>query len=172
MLFHFIFLQKLGDENIGRYMSNTIIKRTQLIKTDIDSLWTFMSSPKNLAKITPKYMLFKITSNNANEAIYPGMIISYKISPLLKLQMNWVTEITNVKEKTLFIDEQRKGPYKIWHHEHKFKKTNNGILMIDTISYKPPFGMLGELCNYLFIKKRVNQIFDYRHIMLEKIFHS
>ena len=100
------------------------------------------------------------------------MIISYKVTPFFSIPIKWVTEITHVKEKEFFVDEQRIGPYKIWHHEHRFEEKEEGILMIDTITYIPPFGLLGEVANYLFIKKRINQIFDYRYEMLAKLFNS
>ena len=153
-------------------MAHTQIIREQLIKTNIDDLWNFMSSPKNLQKITPKYMGFIITSNNKNEIMYPGMIISYKVTPFLKIPLNWITEITHVKEKKFFVDEQRLGPYKMWHHEHIFEIKDNGVLMKDIITYIPPLGILGKLSNYLFINKRVNEIFDYRNSVLDQIYNK
>ena len=151
-------------------MSYTQIIRKQIIKKDINDVWGFMSSPKNLEKITPKWMQFKITSSNVDKTMYPGMIISYKVAPFLSIPIKWVTEITHVKEKEFFVDEQRIGPYKIWHHQHRFEQKEEGILMTDTITYIPPFGLLGRISNYLFIKKRINLIFDYRHNILEKLF--
>tara|TARA_Y100001968_G_C19316320_1_gene696882 strand:- start:462 stop:926 length:465 start_codon:yes stop_codon:yes gene_type:complete len=153
-------------------MSYTEIKRKQLIKTDIDSLWNFISSPKNLEKITPKWMKFKITSKNEDKIIFPGMIIKYKITPLLNIPLKWVTEITSVKEKVSFIDQQHKGPYKEWIHEHKLESTPKGIIMYDTIKYIPPFGIIGKITNWMFIRRRVNKIFDYRRQVLNEIFHS
>ena len=152
-------------------MSHTRIERSQVVKTDLDSLWNFMSSPKNLSKITPKYMDFKITSNNQDEKIYPGMIISYKVTPLLKIPITWITEITQVKEKTFFVDEQKIGPYKIWIHKHIFKELDEGILITDIITYIPRFGFVGKIANRIFIKNRVNYIFDYRKEIIEKIFN-
>ena len=153
-------------------MPYTQIIRKQIIKKDINDLWDFMSSPKNLEKITPKWMQFQITSNNVQKKMYPGMIISYKVTPFFCIPIKWVTEITHVKEKEFFVDEQRVGPYKIWHHEHRFEKKEEGILMTDTITYIPPFGLLGGIANYLFVKKRINRIFDYRYEMLAKLFDS
>ena len=153
-------------------MSYTQIIREQLVKTNINELWRFMSSPKNLQKITPQYMGFNITSKNDDEIIYPGMIISYKVTPIMNIPLTWVTEITHVKEKEIFVDEQRIGPYKIWHHEHIFKIQDNGVLMKDIITYIPPLGILGKLANHLLINKRVNHIFDYRNKMIEKIFNT
>ena len=121
----------------------------------MEDVWDFVSSPKNLKKITPEYMNFSIKSGSVNEKIYPGMIISYKVSPILRIPTSWVTEITHVKKNKIFVDEQRLGPYKIWHHEHLFVEKNDGVLMIDIISYKLPFGILGRIINYLFIKNKI-----------------
>ena len=153
-------------------MSFTQIHREQLVKTDINTLWEFMSSPKNLETITPESMMFKITSKNKDEKMYPGMIITYIVSPLLKIKLTWMTEITQVKEKSFFIDEQRLGPYTMWHHQHIFKQTEEGILMKDIITYIPPFGIIGSIANLLFIKNKVNQIFDYRNKKINNIFNN
>ena len=153
-------------------MSFTQIHREQLVKTDINTLWEFMSSPKNLETITPESMMFKITSKNKDEKMYPGMIITYIVSPLLKIKLTWMTEITQVKEKSFFIDEQRLGPYTMWHHQHIFKQTEEGILMKDIITYIPPFGIIGSIANLLFIKNKVNQIFDYRNKKINSIFNN
>lgn len=153
-------------------MSFTQIHREQLVKTDINTLWDFMSSPKNLETITPESMMFKITSKNKDEKMYPGMIITYIVSPLLKIKLTWMTEITQVKEKSFFIDEQRLGPYTMWHHQHIFKQTEEGILMKDIITYIPPFGIIGKIANFLFIKNKVNQIFDYRNKKIDSLFNN
>ncbi len=137
-------------------------KKTQLIKASMDDVWNFISRPENLKKITPDYMGFDITSDDVPEKMYSGMIISYIVTPMLGIKTNWVTEITHIKEKAYFVDEQRVGPYKIWHHQHHIEQTDNGILMRDIISYQPPFGFLGSIANSLFIKKKLNEIFDYR----------
>ena len=153
-------------------MYYTKIKRKQLIRTDIDSLWNFISSPKNLDKIAPKWMRFEITSNNKDNIIFPGMIITYRITPLLNIPLKWVTEITCVKEKISFIDQQNTGPCKEWIHEHRLEATQKGVIMHDTIKYIPPFGIIGKITNWIFIKRRVIKIFDYRKKCLDEIFHS
>ena len=137
----------------------------------MNTIWDFVSSPKNLKEITPDYMLFQITSKELKEKMYPGMIISYKVSPVLNIKMTWITEITQVKEKQFFIDEQRLGPYKMWHHQHFFEEHENGVLMTDIITYIPPFGILGDIANHLFIKKQLEEIFNYRFNVLEKKFN-
>ncbi len=151
-------------------MACSQIIRTQHLKTDIQTLWDFVSSPINLNEITPKDMQFQFISNNKDQKMYPGMIILYKVSPLLKIPLSWATEITHVKEKKFFVDEQRLGPYKIWHHEHHFEEIEDGVLMKDIVTYVPPFGIIGSLANSLFIRRKVNHIFDYREKVLERIF--
>jgi len=146
------------------------LHKTQKIPAPIDQVWDFISSPANLKKITPEYMGFNITSNLLSEKMYPGMIISYKVSPVLGIKMTWVTEITQVKEKEYFIDEQRVGPYSMWHHEHKIEPIEGGVLMTDIVSYKPPFGFLGSIANSILIKKQLKDIFDFRTVAVEKMF--
>lgn len=146
------------------------LHKTQKVPASIDQVWDFISSPANLKKITPEYMGFNITSKLLNEKMYPGMIISYKVSPVLGIKMTWVTEITQVKEKEYFVDEQRVGPYSMWHHEHKIEPIEGGVLMTDIVSYKPPFGILGSIANSIIIKKQLKEIFDFRTVAVEKMF--
>lgn len=142
----------------------------QIINSTIDEVWDFIASPDNLKKITPDYMGFDITSNNDGNKMYEGMIISYKVSPLLGIKTNWVTEITHVRNKEYFVDEQRVGPYSLWHHQHKIESTPNGVLMTDIVTYAPPFGFLGMFANALFIKSKLKEIFEYRRKALDKYF--
>ena len=146
------------------------LHKTQKIPATIDRVWDFISSPANLKKITPEYMGFNITSKLLSDKMYPGMIISYKVSPVLGIKMTWVTEITQVKEKEYFVDEQRVGPYSVWHHEHKIEAIEGGVLMTDIVSYKPPFGFLGSIANSILIKKQLQEIFDFRTVAMEKMF--
>jgi ligand-binding SRPBCC domain-containing protein len=142
----------------------------QFIPAPVESLWDFLSNPQNLKKITPGYMGFNITSENIPEKIYPGMIICYKIKPLAGIKMTWVTEITHVQENKYFVDEQRIGPYSIWHHQHIIEPVENGVLMRDIVSYKPPLGILGEIANALFIRQQLKEIFEYRTKAIAKRF--
>jgi ligand-binding SRPBCC domain-containing protein len=144
--------------------------QTQKLPTTIDSIWDFISSPYNLKEITPDHMGFIVTSNTGIEKMYPGMIITYRVSPLLGIPLNWVTEITHIRNKEYFVDEQRIGPYTMWHHEHKIESIEGGILMTDIVTYQPPWGLLGAIANTLLIKKQLKQIFDYRTLALEKKF--
>ena len=147
------------------------IKRDLFIKSNINEIWSFASNPYNLEKITPKYMSFKIKTPDLSEKIYPGMIIEYTVSPILNIPFNWVTEITHIKEKSIFIDEQRFGPYKMWHHEHRFIEQKNGIIMKDIVSYIPPFNFIGHISNTLFIQKKLKEIFDYRENVINQLFN-
>ena len=150
-------------------MKLTQLHFEQKKNTDLSNLWEFISSPKNLSKITPNYMDFNIKSK-VPEQMYEGLIISYTVKPILGIKLNWVTEITHIKDKNYFVDEQRSGPYKMWHHEHILEETNDGIIMKDIISYIPPYGFIGLILNKLFIKKQVREIFQYRTKVLDKIF--
>ena len=146
------------------------LKKEQFINADLDKVWEFISSPKNLKEITPEYMGFDIISEELPEKMYPGMIISYKVRPVMNVPMTWVTEITHIVEKKYFVDEQRIGPYSFWHHQHIIQKVNNGVLMKDIVSYRPPFGFLGKLANGLIIKKQLENIFAYREKALKTEF--
>ncbi|RPG58439.1 MAG: hypothetical protein CBD51_004955 [Flavobacteriales bacterium TMED191] len=148
------------------------LKTEQFLKADLEKVWSFVSSPRNLKLITPPYMGFNITSIDLPEKMYAGMIITYKVSPILSIPTTWVTEITHVSEKKFFIDEQRVGPYTMWHHQHFFKEHKNGVLMNDIITYKAPFGPLGVIANSLFIRKKLESIFNYRYKTLNQIFNS
>jgi ligand-binding SRPBCC domain-containing protein len=144
--------------------------KTQIINGSIGEVWDFISSPKNLKEITPDYMGFEITSKNLSEKMYPGMIISYMVKPVLGIKMLWVTEITHVEELRYFVDEQRIGPYSMWHHQHFIEPADQGVLMTDIVSYSPPFGFLGALANTIFIGNQLDNIFNYRENKLEKLF--
>ncbi|MGZ3813631.1 MAG: SRPBCC family protein, partial [Mucilaginibacter sp.] len=134
-----------------------------LLPTTLDKAWDFFSSPSNLSKITPPEMNFIVTSDNRAQAkMYPGMIITYKVSPLLGIKMNWMTEITQVREMEYFVDEQRFGPYALWHHQHHFKKVEGGVLMTDILDYAIPYGFIGRMANSIFVEKQIKKIFDYR----------
>lgn len=131
--------------------------------------WSFFSSPKNLESITPKDLSFKITSNDLKGA-YSGQIVTYKIGIFPIIKTNWVTEIKNVVSGESFIDEQRFGPYKMWHHQHMFQPDGEGTMVTDVIHFKLPFGLIGHLMYTLFIKKKLTQIFEYRKIHLASKF--
>lgn len=144
----------------------------QLIHAPIDKVWDFFSDAQNLAAITPTYMNFKILTDHLPKEIYPGLIITYKVAPLLRIPMFWMTEITSVVKHKLFVDEQRAGPYKLWHHQHHFEETHEGILMTDILHYALPYYFLGTIAHSLFVKKQLRNIFNYRYQRIEELFHS
>ena len=157
--------------NFKKHSSIYTLETEQVLSINLDAAWDFFSSPDNLQKITPSHMGFQITSAVDRKA-YAGQIITYKVGILPGIKSNWVTEITQVKDQSFFIDEQRFGPYKMWHHEHFFEALSDGkTLMKDKISYKIPFGFLGHLAQKIFIKKQLTTIFEHRYITLEKIFN-
>lgn len=145
------------------------LRRTQFIPVSLDKAWEFFSSPANLNEITPDDMQFFILGN-VPEKMYPGLFINYKVSPFKGIRMNWTTEITHVRDQEFFVDEQRIGPYKVWHHEHHFKKVNGGVEMTDIVSYLPPYGILGRLVHPLIIAPKLNKIFSFRNERIERIF--
>ncbi|GAB4301567.1 MAG: SRPBCC family protein [Ignavibacteriaceae bacterium] len=144
-------------------------KTKQFLPVNIDDAWSFFSNPENLPEITPPWLNIKVISELPDK-MYEGMIITYKVYPFLGIPSNWVTEITVVREKTLFIDEQRFGPYKFWHHQHHFRENYNGVDMTDIVNYALPFDPLSRTINNLFIEKKVKEIFEYRKEVLRKLF--
>ncbi|MFN8309867.1 MAG: SRPBCC family protein [Chitinophagales bacterium] len=136
--------------------------QTQKIPASLDVVWDFISSPGNLKQITPPYMGFEVTGNSGSGKMYPGMIITYIVRPLFGIPLKWMTEITHVADRQYFVDEQRMGPYTLWHHEHKVEAIAGGVLMTDMVTYIPPFGILGALANRLLIRKKLQQIFEFR----------
>jgi len=144
-------------------------KVKQSLPISLDEAWTFFSDPRNLSKLTPDWLNLKITTDLPDE-MYEGMIISYKVHPVLGIPMNWVTEITSVKEKNFFVDEQRFGPYKFWHHQHHFNEIDGGVEMDDIISYALPLDPFSRLINKLIVAKKVREIFEFRKEVLKKIF--
>jgi ligand-binding SRPBCC domain-containing protein len=148
-----------------------LLKFEQKLPIPLAETWDFFTSPLNLAKITPPQMGFKVTSPfDAKTKVYEGMIITYKITPLLGIKMNWMTEITHVKEHEYFVDEQRFGPYALWHHEHHFKEIKGGVLMTDILNYAIPYGVIGRLSNKLLVSKEINKIFTYREQAINEMF--
>ncbi|HLP56816.1 MAG TPA: SRPBCC family protein [Fluviicola sp.] len=146
------------------------LKREQLVRTDLQTCWDFFSSPQNLAVITPEKLRFTVLSEQPAR-MYEGLMIAYTVSPVLGIPLGWITEIKTVKEGLFFVDEQRKGPYRIWHHEHHFEAVEGGVLMTDIVSYTLPFGFLGKFAHWLFVRKQLEAIFEYRFRKVEELFN-
>ena len=146
------------------------ISTIQKMPISIDEAWNFFSRPGNLKDITPTHMGFVIKSKHHGEKMYAGQIIEYIVKPLFGIPMYWMTEITHVADKKYFIDEQRFGPYTLWHHQHHFKEILGGVEMTDIVHYKLPLGFLGDIAKVLFVKKQLQGIFDYRTKKVEEMF--
>jgi ligand-binding SRPBCC domain-containing protein len=146
------------------------IKTEQLLPISMDEAWSFFSTPANLAQITPPNMGFNVISKHHGNVMYAGQIIEYTVKPLLGIPLYWMTEITQVVDRQYFIDEQRFGPYTLWHHQHHFKQVQGGVLMTDIIHYKLPLGFIGRIGNAIFVKKQLEGIFDFRYKKAEELF--
>ncbi len=139
------------------------LKTVQRIPGDFTLVWAFFSNPANLAAITPAHLRFNVISKHHGNTMYAGQIIEYSVSPLFGIPLYWMTEITHVRDQQYFIDEQRFGPYSLWHHQHHFKLIDGGVEMTDIVHYKIPFWLLGDAANALFIRKQLQAIFLYRY---------
>ena len=146
------------------------IKTVQKIPISLDMAWEYFSNPANLQAITPESMGFKVISKHYGEKMYAGQIIEYSVRPVMNIPIYWMTEITQVKDKEYFIDEQRFGPYTLWHHQHHFKAIEGGVEMTDIVHYKNPLWIFGKIANSLFIKKKLKEIFNFRFRKVEEIF--
>ena len=151
-------------------MSVHQLKIIQRIPVSLDTAWDFFSHPKNLDKLTPEHLRLKYTNELFGDEMYPGQVITYKVKPVLGIPLFWMTEITHVREKQFFVDEQRFGPYSFWHHQHHFKSIDGGVEMTDLIHYKVPGWLLGDLANKLFIRQQLENIFKFRYQRVEDLF--
>jgi len=145
------------------------LHETQLLPIGTDKAWQFFSDPKNLKTITPDYMGFEILGGH-EKMMYPGQIIKYIVTPIMGIPTQWVTEITHIKEGEYFVDEQRFGPYALWHHKHFIRPVKNGVEMEDIIDYKLPFGLLGQMIHPIVVKPKLKEIFEYRQKKLTELF--
>jgi ligand-binding SRPBCC domain-containing protein len=145
------------------------LKQTQFLPISLDQAWNFFATPRNLNEVTPADLVFEITSEIPDK-MYEGLMITYRIKPMLNIPVDWCTEITHISEKEYFVDEQRKGPYTIWHHEHHFEATTGGVIMTDILYYDIGKSIFGWLAGHLFVHRKVRQIFAYRRKALEKYF--
>lgn len=145
------------------------LHKKQNLPISVEKAWDFLSDPKNLKVITPDYMGFNILSG-ADRPMFPGQIIQYIVTPVMGIKTKWVTEITHVMDKKYFVDEQRFGPYALWHHKHFIKEIEGGVEMEDIIDYKVPLGLLGQLVHPILVKPKLEEIFNYRTQKLEELF--
>ncbi len=141
----------------------------QLLPLSLEEAWSFFSSPANLNRITPEKMDFQML-DELPATMYEGMLIRYRIKPMLNIPINWVTEITRIRDLEYFVDEQRKGPYRIWHHEHHFKAVGSGVLMTDKLYYDIGLGLVGWIAGKLWVDQQVRKIFHFREMKLNELF--
>lgn len=146
--------------------------RQQQLNCNIQTAWNFFSSAKNLSEITPNDMNFIVRTELNDEEIYEGMLIDYFVSPLFGLKLKWQTEITQVSSQKSFTDFQKKGPFKLWNHFHEFIPNDRGVMMKDTVTYELPFGILGQAAHRILVKSKLENIFDYRFQVLDKMFNQ
>ena len=146
------------------------LKSTQRVPVSLERAWNFFSNANNLFTITPPFLNLKIINKLHQEEMYPGQIITYKVKPLLGIPLLWVTEITHVERGKLFVDEQRKGPYKFWHHQHHFKAIEGGVEMTDIVHYSLPLGLAGQFAHKLSVKDQLRKIFTYRYFKINELF--
>ncbi len=140
------------------------------IPVPLDEAWSFFSNPNNLQKLTPESMNFKQVYQPESEEVYPGMMLVYKVSPLLGIPLEWVTEIVQVDRKARFVDDQVKGPFAMWHHIHEFEERGSSTLVRDLLYYRMPFGPFGSIAHALFAKKQIHDIFEFRKEGLRELF--
>ena len=148
------------------------LHREQFLQISIIDAWDFFSSPSNLSKITPEGMSFEIITKLSDKAIYTGMKIEYKVRPIFNIPLKWVTEIRNVNEPYNFTDIQTKGPYLLWSHTHTFVTVPGGVKMTDDVKYALPLGVLGQIAHSVLVKKRLEDIFNFREKKLNTFFNN
>ncbi len=145
------------------------LSRVQIVPADLETVWKFFATPRNLNELTPPEMCFTILSG-ADEPMYPGQLIEYRIQLVPAVVVHWLTEIVHVEPQRRFIDEQRFGPYLFWYHEHRFTPAPEGTCIEDHVAYALPFGPIGELAHALWVRRRLEYIFDFRRRAIERIF--
>lgn len=145
------------------------LTQTQTLPVAREKLWAFISVPQNLNEITPPKMAFKIVGELPNSA-YAGLLLEYKVKIPVLGWTSWLTEIKYVKAGFSFMDEQRVGPYKLWLHTHTLEEVEEGTKMTDEIRYQMPFGIFGTIAHFLFVKRTLQQIFQYRREKLDELY--
>lgn len=151
-------------------MASHTIRVVQNIPAPLQQVWDFFSDPANLHIITPAYMDFRTISRHHGEKIYAGQLIEYKVRPLLGIPLYWMTEITHVRDREYFADEQRRGPYRFWQHQHHFRTIPGGVEMTDIVHYSNPFGFIGGLANRWLVRRQLRRLFEYRFQKVQELF--
>jgi ligand-binding SRPBCC domain-containing protein len=139
------------------------------LNAPLEEVWAFFTDPRTLQKITPDTMGFKHRFPPDAGQVYPGMLLTYRVSPIAGIPMTWVTRIVSVEPKTRFVDIQEKGPFAMWHHIHEFEPREGGCLVRDVLYYQLPLGFLGKIAHGLFVKRQNQAIFDHRKKVLPDV---
>lgn len=143
---------------------------SQKIPASLSTVWNFFSDAKNLLLLTPPHLNLKVTNEVYGGEVYPGQVMLYNVKPVLGIPLPWMTEIRYVQPLKYFVDEQRKGPYKLWHHQHHFNEIAGGVEMVDIVHYRLPLGWLGRIGNAVFVKNELKNLFAYRHQKIVELF--
>lgn len=146
------------------------LQRVQRLPVSVETAWAFFSDPRNLQRITPPSLDLRLRSGFETGVMYPGMILVFRVRPFLGLPVTWVTEITHVDEPRLFVDEQRFGPYRFWHHKHLFRPVSGGVEMEDLVDYALPPVPFPGIANRFLVGAKLVEIFDFRRHVLEELF--
>ena len=136
------------------------LERQQVIAAPREQVFEFFSKAENLEKLTPPFLRFRILTSLPIE-MKRDQLIEYRIG-LGGVPMNWLTRISEWQPPQRFVDEQRRGPYRYWHHSHEFEDTDAGTSMRDVVEYELPLGPLGKLAHALLVERLLQRIFDYR----------
>jgi ligand-binding SRPBCC domain-containing protein len=147
------------------------LHREQVVKTDIDTAWDFIRSPRNLKKLTPDDLSFEIVTDLPDE-MYNGLLIEFQVGIPLLGKQSWLTEIKYVRQRHSFVDEQRLGPYRLWYHYHEIQPEDNGVRFIDEVHYALPLGPLGTIAHALYVRKTLLHVFNYRERMIPELLES
>lgn len=153
-----------------KYTTMYTIYAKEIVPISLETCWHFFSSAKNLKILTPAHLSFSQADVDEEKPLYAGKIIIHRIKPLFNIPIEWITEITHLHEKSYFIDEQRFGPFKFWHHEHRFVECAQGVEIIDQVHYQLPLGIFGTLVHHMIVKRDLKTIFDYRAQKIREIF--
>ncbi|MCB1090685.1 MAG: SRPBCC family protein [Verrucomicrobiae bacterium] len=144
-------------------------EQSQTLPLSLDEAWAFFSDPRNLDAMTPPELKFRTLSGD-DEPMHAGQIIIHQIQIVPLIWTNWVTEIVEVAERAYFIDEQRSGPYRFWHHLHRFEAVPGGVRMLDRVHYALPFHPFSAPAQSWFVRPRIRDIFAFRRQFLENRF--
>jgi len=143
-------------------------RRKQWIPRPIDEVFAFFSDARNLEDITPPWLRFRIVTPGPIR-ITRGTQIRYRLS-LHGIPMGWTTQIRQWRPSFRFVDVQLRGPYRLWHHTHRFEPGPGGTLMTDVVRYRLPLGILGRVMHLIKVRRDVERIFDYRFQRIQEVF--